>query len=97
MDKILEYSDYDDSAQRNNIVADGFERYDDILTLRDSYIVKLAKDFSERTVAAGKISSGLRQTNILKATIHWAQEFRRICRTPSLIGISNAAEFRAAI
>ena len=59
--------------------------------------MNLAKGLSDRNVAAGKISFGLSQTNLLKSTIHWAQDFRRISRKPSLIGISNAAEFRAAI
>ena len=97
IDKILEYSGFDDSAQRIIITEDGFESYDDILTLGDSDIMNLAKGFSDRTVAAGKISFGLCWTNILQVTIHWAQEFRRIIWTPSLIGISNAAKFRAAI
>ena len=75
------------------IAADGFESYDYILTLEESNIVNLAKGFSDRTVAAGKISFGLRRTNLLKVTIHWDQDFRRISWTPSLIGTSNADEF----
>ena len=59
--------------------------------------MNLAKGFSDRTVAAGKIRFGLIQTNLLKATIHWAQDFRRISQIPSLIGIINATKFRAAI
>ena len=66
-------------------------------SLVDSDIVNLAKGFSDRTVAAGKISFGLRRTNLLKANIRWDQEVRRISRKPSLIGISNAVEFRADI
>ena len=97
IDKILEYSDFDDSAQQTIIAADGFESFDEILTLGDSDSVDLAKGFSDRNFIAGKISFGLRQTNILKATIHWAQDFRRISWTPSPIGISNTAKFRAAI
>ena len=57
----------------------------------------LAKGFSVRNVAAGKISFGLRWTNLMKATINLAQDFRRISQTPSLIGISNAAKSRAVI
>ena len=91
IDKILEYSGFDDSAQRTIIAADGFESYDDILTLGDSNIVNLAKGFSDRTVATGKISFGLRRKNFLKATIHWDQYFRRISWTLSIIGIRNAA------
>ena len=73
------------------------ESYDDILTLGDSDIVNLSKGLSDRTFAAEKISSGLHRTNLLKLPIHWAQDFRRISRTPLPIGISNAAEFHASI
>ena len=59
--------------------------------------MNLAKGFSDRTVAAGNISFGLRWNNLLKVTIHWDQDFRRIGQKPSLIGFSNAAESRAAI
>ena len=83
IDNILEYSGFDDSAQQTIIAPDGFESYDDILTLGDSDIMNLAKGFSERTVSAEKIGFGLRRINILKETIHWAQDFRSISWTPS--------------
>ena len=73
------------------------ESYCDILTLGYLDIVNLVKGFSDRTVASGKIIFGLHWTNILKATIHWYQDLSRISQTPSLIGISNSAKFRAAI
>ena len=97
IDNILEYSGFNDSSQRTIIAAYRFEIYDYILSLGDSYIVNLAKVFSGRTVVAGKISFGLCRTNLLKATIHWAQDFSKIGRTPSPICISNAAKFCAAI
>ena len=95
--KILEYSVFEDSAQQTIIAADGFESYDNILMLGDSYFVNLLKGLSDSNVATGKISFILRWTNILKATINCAQEFRRISQTSSLIFISNAVEFRASI
>ena len=93
----MEYSGFNDSEQQTIIKADGFKSYDDILTLGDSDISNLAKAFFDRNIASGNTSFGLRLTNILKATIYWAQEFRRISRTPSLIGISNITEFCAAM
>ena len=72
IDRILEYSVLGNPAQLNGIVADGFESYDNILTLGDSYIVNLSKGFSDRNVAAGNIGFGLLHANLLKATIHWA-------------------------
>ena len=95
--KILEYSGFDDSSQQTIITADGFEGYDNVLMLGESDIVNLAKGFSDRTFSKGKISFGLCGINFLRATIHWDQYFRRIIRTPSLIGISNAAKLRATI
>ena len=97
IDKILEYSGFDDSSQQTIIESDGFDIYDDILTLGGSDIVNLAKGFSDRIVAAESISFGLSRTNILKATINWSQDFRRISQTPSLIGTSNASEFCSEI
>ena len=71
--------------------------YYSILPLWGSYIINQAKGLSGRTIAAGKISFGLRWTNLLKATIHCAQDFRRISQTASLVGISNSAEFCTVI
>ena len=55
IENILEYSGFDDSAQRTIIAEDGFESYYDILTLGGSYILNLSKVFSGSTVASGKI------------------------------------------
>ena len=97
IEKMLEYSGFEDSAQQTIITEDGFESYDYILTLGDSDIVNLAKSFSTRTADAGKISFGLHWTNLLKANIHWSQDFSRISWTTSLIGIINADEFHTEI
>ena len=93
IDRILEYSGFDESSQLTIIVENGFGGCDGILMLGDSDIVSLAKDFSEGTVDTGEIIFGLHRTNLLKATIHWAQDFRRISRTPSLFEIRKAAVF----
>ena len=95
IDNILEYSGFEDSSQQTIIAEDLFESYDYILTLGDSDIVNLAKGLSYRIVAAWKIRFGLRRTNLLKATFHWAQDVRNISQTPSIFGISNAAKVRA--
>ena len=78
IDRIVEYSSFNKPAQRTIITGYGLESYDDILTLGESYIVNLAEGFSNRTVAAGNTSFGFSRTNLLKATVHWAQDFRRI-------------------
>ena len=54
IEKILEYYDFDNSSQNTIIAVDGFDSYDDIFALGDSYIMNLAMGFSGRNVDAGK-------------------------------------------
>jgi hypothetical protein len=82
---------------RISIAQDGFESFEDIMSLSEKDVSSLAKGFAERTVASGKIVFGLRQTNLLRATVHWAQDFRRISRGPTLDGIGAMPDFKAAI
>jgi hypothetical protein len=96
-DTILEYCGFNLQANRNDIAADGFESFEDMLTLTEKDITSLAKGFAERAVAQGRIIFGLRRTNLLKATIHWAQDFRCISKEVTLEGIDDAADFRNAI
>ena len=66
IDKISEYSGFDNSAQQAIFADDEFKNYNDILMLEDSDIVNLAKGFSDRTFSIRKIILDLRRTNILK-------------------------------
>jgi hypothetical protein len=97
IDLILLYCGFTAPGERASIAADGFEVYEDIKILTAKDIGSLAKGFAERTVAAGRIQFGLRRTNLLKATIHWVQDFGRISREPSLDDLQDANEFKAAI
>ena len=67
---IFEYSRFDYPGQQTGIAAEGFDSYDNILTLGGSDMVNLSKGFSGRTVAVGNIIFGWLQTNLIKATIH---------------------------
>jgi hypothetical protein len=94
---ILEYCGFNNQANRTDIAADGFELFDNMLTLTEKDVTSLAKGFAKRAAAQGRIIFGLRRTNLLKATIHWAQDFRHISREVMLEGIADAADFRIAI
>ena len=67
------------------------------MSLSEKDVSSLVKGFAGRTVANGRIVFGLRRTNLLKATFHWARDFRRISRAPSLDGIEAMSDFKAAI
>jgi hypothetical protein len=92
---ILERCGFNDDLQGTSIAADGFELCTNITTEKD--IGNLAKCFSGRTAADGRINCRLRRSNHLKATTHWAQTFRPISRATTLAGINKAAKFRTRI
>ena len=97
VDMLLQYVGFSEESVRNNISSDGFESFEDIMTLKEKDISELAKGFADRSVANGKVIFGLRRTNLLKAIVHWVQDFRRISREPTLDGIANKADFWAKI
>jgi hypothetical protein len=97
IDTILGYCGFSVDANRLSIAEDGLESFADMLSLTEKDIGSLAKGFAERTAAQGRIIFGLRRTNLLKAAIHWAQDFRRISRTVTLDPAIDAAEFRTQI
>ena len=97
IDMILQYCGFDNPDSRTAIAEDGFESFADILSLTEKDVSSLAKRFAERTAADGRIIFGLRRTNLLKATIHWAQDFRRISKEVTLKDTVDAAEFRVQL
>jgi hypothetical protein len=97
IDSMLSYIGFNAQAERTAIAQDGFESFDDLLQLKDKDIDTMSKGFADRTAAGGRITFGLKKTRLLKATLNWAQDFRRISRPVSMVGITNAAEFRVAI
>jgi hypothetical protein len=97
IDTILRYCGFAVANDRISIAKDGFETFEDIMSVSEKDVSSLAKRIAERTVASGKIVFGLRQTNLLRATTHWAQDFLRISRAPTLDGIGAMPDFKAAI
>ena len=97
IDTILRYCGFAEANDRTSIAQDGFKSFEDIMSLSEKDVSSLAKGFVERTVASGKIVFGLRRTNLLRATVHWAQDFHRIGRAPTLNGIGAMPDFKAAI
>jgi hypothetical protein len=97
IDIILGYCGFLSEPARLAISQDGFASFPDIKSLTHSDIADLAKSFSARTVVNGKITFGLKRTQLLKAVVDWVQDFSRISREPSLEGIDSDVAFHAAI
>jgi hypothetical protein len=83
--------------QRLDVSTDGFVGYGDMNILSEKDVGDLAKAFADRTVANGRIAFGSRQQNLLKSTIHWVQDFRRIRRTPALDDVTDINDFKMKI
>jgi hypothetical protein len=97
IDTILRYCGFAAANGRISITPDGFESFEDIMSVSEKDVSGLEKGFAERTVTSRKIVFGLRRTNLLRVTVHWAQDFRRISRAPTLDGIGAMPDVKAAI
>jgi hypothetical protein len=97
MDTIHRYCGFAGVNGIISIAQDECELFEDIMYLSEKDVSSLAKGFAERTLANGKI--GLRRTNLLiRATVHWVQDFRKISRASTLDGIGAMPEdFKPAI
>lgn len=84
IDTVLGYCGFGTRANRIAISNDGFASFTDIAILEQKDIEVLAKSFGALTVAAGKIVFGFKRSQLMKAMIHWVQDFSRISRSPSL-------------
>ena len=70
--------------QRNNIITDSFGAYGDIKMLNEKDISSMSVDWASRTQQNGRIHFGIRRTKLLKALVHWVQDFYRISSIPSI-------------
>ena len=50
----------------------------------------MSSDFSSRTNQNGKIHFGTNRTKRIKALINWVQDFYRVSKVPTIIGLSQA-------
>ena len=83
-------------GQRELIVDECMGEFDDLLILQSEDIDAMAKDYGTRTAGSGKISFGMRRVKLLKALVHWMQDFQRVSCSPTLKGL-NANTFRDAL
>ena len=70
--QILHWIGFTIDDQKNNIYADSIGSYGDLYTLNNEDIDSMAKDYSGRAAANGKMNFGIRRIKKLKLVIHWA-------------------------
>ena len=74
----------------NAIVDDAFSGFSDIRVLTEKDITSMSSGFASRTQADGRILFGTRRTKLLKALIHWNEDFFRVSQMPSIVGLTEA-------
>ena len=97
MDLVLEWIGFNVAATRARIREEGFESFDDLVTMKEKDIRDLAESYSRRTIADGRAIFGIRRIRLLIGLIHWVQDFGRVGQVPSIEGIANAVEFRSVL
>ena len=71
------------------MVDDAFSGFYDIHVLTDKDITNMSSGFALRTQADRRILFGTRKTKILKALIHWNEDFFHFSLLPSIVRITT--------
>ena len=73
VENILIYCGFKIISNREEIDEDGFESFEDIMSMTEKDIGNISKVFLENTAVTGRIIFGLRPTNILRERVLWVQ------------------------
>ena len=98
MDTVLDWIGFDNVANRERLIAEGFTSFDDMELMEDKDVRDLAESYGQRTVIDGRCIFGMRRARLLTGLIHWVQDHDRIGKVPSLDEFDgDAAAFREAL
>ena len=87
--QILHWIGFVTAGQKNAVYEDSISSYNDLNGLTKDDIDSMARGYASRTLNDGRIHLGIRRIKRLKALVHWAQDFRRISKSPSVISTSG--------
>ena len=73
----------------NAMVDDAFSGFSDIHVLTEKGITNMSSSFASRTQTDGRIIFGTRRTKLLKALIHWNEDFFRVSQLPSIVWLTE--------
>ena len=87
--QILHWIGFRTAAQQAAIVDDCFDSFDSLRMLSDKDVRQMSTEFSNRTIAGGRIIFGTNRTKFLKAVAHWVQDFHRVAENPTIVGLNE--------
>ena len=97
MDQVLTWIGFEAEGTRARLQEEGFESFADVMEMKAQDVRDLADSYVRRTVADGRAIFGLRRTRYMIGLVHWVHDFQRVGKEPTLLGINNADQFRAAL
>ena len=89
MEQILHWIGFTTNAQRTNIMAGSMNSFNDVRYLAKKDINSMASKYASRTQLEGKIHFGIRRTKLLKALVHWIQDFYCVSETPKIDNLTQ--------
>ena len=89
--QILKWIGFSIADDRQFIIDDAFESYNDLLELKSKDITDLSASFGRRTALNGRIIFGSRKTKKLKSLVCWVKDFQRISLTPDILGLDESS------
>ena len=84
--QILTWIGFTVAKDRQLIIDDAFESYNDLLELTGKDIADLSASFGRRIVLNGQIIFGSRKTKKVKSLVCWVKDFQHISLTPYIVG-----------
>ena len=96
IDSILGWIGFDEEGERESIMDEAFEDWEDLYSLRSGDISDLAKSFAKRDPNE-RIVFGLKRTKRLKNLVLWVQDFYRCGEDNPTIEDLDEASFLAAL
>ena len=94
--QILKWIGFIIADDRQFIIEDAFESYNDLLELTSKDITDISASFGRRTILNGRIIFGSRKTKKLKSLVCWVKDFQRISLTPDILG-HNESSFLSSL
>jgi hypothetical protein len=90
LDAILEWIGFEEEVEREAILDEAFEDWEDLFNLKSSDIDNLNSDFCKKE-GDEKIQFGLKRTRRLKNLILWVQDYYRCGEDPSIEDMDEAS------
>lgn len=93
--QILYWIGFTDDDKREAIREDALINYQDLGCIPEKEINTLRDSFQNKMSSDGKMTFGSRRTRYLKAASHWARDFARISKEPTIIGLNKSKMLEA--